>query len=80
MGWGGVGWEEMGKGRGDFMGFGLVSPVGPLFLSLNSLTAKWLPQASHPVPALFFGGEALLLCYSSIFPFLCNFLCCCLVR
>lgn len=40
MGKGGVGWEEMGKERGDLLGFGVVSSMGPLFLTQSFLAAK----------------------------------------
>lgn len=68
--------EEKGgmcKARWDVMGFGLMSPMGPLFLSLNSLTTKWgpLPQASHPAPAPFFGGKYFCFTFMGAFSPFC---------
>lgn len=59
------------------MGFELVSPMGPLFLSLSSPIAKLgpLPQASHLLPAPLFGGNNFALLLKQRFPLFASFSC-----
>lgn len=66
----------MGRGRGGLLRFGVMSPMGPLFLSHNSLSAKWLPRLYTPCLPCFLGGrEALLLCSQQHFPLFVSFFC-----